>query len=115
MLQSMEQRTGSLCSLFSIAAHLCKLMSGRNLEEFIETSVAEILPWTMTQHFSVRVYAQAALSTVWMVAKQQNLLDFCQKHATLKRCFDPDNCSERYTVRLPKAVYALTCLVKYLY
>ncbi|XP_014671014.1 PREDICTED: probable methyltransferase TARBP1 [Priapulus caudatus] len=83
-----EQRTGSICSLFAICTHLCKLYEGRRLEEFMESMLVEILPWTMMQHFSVRTYAQVALCTVWTVARQQNMLDFCERHALLEGCFN---------------------------
>ena len=41
--------------------------------EFCLVAIPRIMPWCSSHHFNLRVYAQAALVTMWNLCKQNRL------------------------------------------
>lgn len=56
--EALEKRPGSLCSLISVAFHLCKILPHEKISSWIDSAMQQFLPYCMAQHFSVRLYAQ---------------------------------------------------------
>ncbi|XP_023223966.1 probable methyltransferase TARBP1 isoform X1 [Centruroides sculpturatus] len=75
--KAIEKRIGSIVSFISILIHLISVTSEQNLQEFIQTWIREIIPWTMGQNFNTRIYAQLAVQKFMKVCqanKFENIL-----------------------------------------
>ncbi|CAG0895059.1 unnamed protein product [Darwinula stevensoni] len=77
MSKASVDRIGGMGSFVSILCHLVCLKPSTNA---MERAFSEILPWCMSQHFSARVYAQAAILKMWKVAEDQCLEDTLKQY-----------------------------------
>lgn len=82
MLQmASETRPGSVCSFISIIYHVAfSLPRDNGLENYLDSAMKEILPYTMAQHFNVRLYAQLTFSKLWQYAQKIYLKDASEKY-----------------------------------
>ena len=54
------------------------------LQAFILVAISHVLPWAMTQQFSVRTFAQASLVSLWSVSEMQQLQPVLTQHSLLQ-------------------------------
>ncbi|XP_043227173.1 probable methyltransferase TARBP1 [Amphibalanus amphitrite] len=101
-----EGRTGSIGSFVAILTHLAQSGaatpgsgdSGDSAEQFVRLCFRRILPWCMAQHFNTRVYAQAALHRLWLLAEKRAmtaiLSEFEVVHASVSQSLEYGNANK---------------------
>lgn len=60
--QGNDLRAGSVCSLVGVILHTALMMesSGLDIEHYINNAMMVLVPFTMAQHFNVRLHAQVS-------------------------------------------------------
>ncbi|ELU08602.1 hypothetical protein CAPTEDRAFT_220697 [Capitella teleta] len=71
-----EKKASYFSSVLCILSHLSKALDwpAPEQEAFYERAFPVVLPWCMAHHFTLRVYAQACLLSLWQHCSQRSLL-----------------------------------------
>lgn len=60
-----QRRSVCLCSLFLIVSHIGTKLPIDVQADFYLKAFPTVIPWTMAQHYSTRIFAQACISRLW--------------------------------------------------
>ncbi|KAK2707722.1 hypothetical protein QYM36_015424, partial [Artemia franciscana] len=81
--QAVAQRAGSIVSFIAIGLHLVRVAVGLpEAEEIADRVLSMLIPWTMAQHFTPRLYAKAAFQEVWEILVLGNMATLLDKYRT---------------------------------
>lgn len=76
--EALEQRVGSLCSFISIVCHVLSSLPDVLLESWLDKAIMQFIPYCLSQHFTLRLYAQVGLkekTSVFFIKKFQVAID----------------------------------------
>ncbi|KAF4524335.1 hypothetical protein B566_EDAN015888 [Ephemera danica] len=91
MGQASERRQGSIASFISVLylwVLCCAETAVADLPRLIELTVKLVLPWTMAQHYNIRLYAQVALLKLWEVGLSKDLKEFTERLQPLRTALE---------------------------
>ena len=104
MFQGKDNKPMFVCSIIVVIVQLSKMCSPQvfkvcsllkilksrllhvlhAIQEFSSVALRNLLPWAMTQQFSVRTFAQGALLTIWRRLASDQLCDIMRQNQLLE-------------------------------
>lgn len=77
--KDVEIRAGAVCSLVGVILHTALMLEesssvcALDIETFFNTAMSVLVPYTMAQHFNVRLHAQVAILQLWQCIERLKL------------------------------------------